>query len=70
MVLLDWYLVIRLPDNLLIYTIRTSNTSLTWLCLYSYRSTCRDMGYLETLDNIHVSLVTNICFYLFTCYFW
>ena len=69
MVLVDWYLVIRLPENLLIEAIRTSNTLLTWLCLYSYRSTCRDIGYLETLDNIHVSLVTNIRFYPFTCYF-
>ena len=49
MVLLDWYLVIRLPDNLLIYAIWTSNTLLTWLCLYSYRSTCRDMDILKHL---------------------
>ena len=27
------------------------------------------MDILETLDNIHVSLVTNIRFYLFPCYF-
>ena len=73
--LLDWYIVMRFPENLLIEAIRTSNTLLTWLCLYLDRFTCRDMditkryGYLDTLANINVSFVTNIHFYLFTCYF-
>ena len=76
MVLVDWYLVIRLPENLLIEAIRTSNTLLTWLCLYSYRSTCRDidiskdMDILKHLITFMFRLVTNIHFYLFTCYFW
>ena len=42
MVLVDWYLVIRHPEQLLIEAIWTSNTMLTWLCLHSYRLTCRD----------------------------
>ena len=49
MVLVDWYLVIRFPENLLIEAIRTSNRSLTWLCLHLYRFTCRDMDILKHL---------------------
>ena len=49
MVLVYWYLVIRVPKNLLIEAIRTSITLLTWLCLHSYRFTCRDMDILEHL---------------------
>ena len=49
MVLVDWYLVIRFPENLPIEAIRTSNTLLTWLCLHSYRFTCRDMDILKHL---------------------
>ena len=49
MVLVGWCLVIRFPENLPIEAIHTSNTSLTWLCLYSYRFTCRDMDILKHL---------------------
>ena len=49
MVLVDWYLVIRFPENLPIEAIRTSNTSLTWLCLHSYRFTCTDIDILKHL---------------------
>ena len=42
MVLVDWYLVIRFPETLPIEAIQTSNASLTWLCLHSYRLICRN----------------------------
>ena len=35
MVLVDWYLVIRLPENLLIEAIQTSNTSLN-MALFTF----------------------------------
>ena len=75
MILLDQYTMIRFLKISVYKLLREDMISLTWFCLHLYRFRCRDSnstqryGYLELLDNIHVSLVTNIRFYLFTGYF-
>ena len=76
MVLLEYYTIIRFLKISIYKFLREDIISLTWFCLHLHRFRCKDSdsmqryGYLELLDNIHVSLVTDIRFYLFTCYFW
>ena len=61
----------KIPEKLEIKAY-TEDIVLTWFCLHSLHSyilMCRDMDTVEHLITFMFQLVTNICFYLFTCYF-